>query len=61
MLYPPEKPSQEILKKDGNADEAGPMNTNAYFIVKDYKNHSRTDGYNLSKYELIQVLGTSLS
>lgn len=48
MLHPPERPSQEILKKDGNADEAGPMNTNAYIIVKEYKLNSRNDGFPLS-------------
>jgi|JI6StandDraft_1071083.scaffolds.fasta_scaffold1820725_1 hypothetical protein len=48
LLYPPENPSQEILKKDGNADEAGPMNTNAYIIVKEYKMNNRCDGYGLS-------------
>ena len=46
--------TQEILKKDGNADESGPMNTNAYFIVKDYKNSNRVEGYNICTVLLIQ-------
>jgi len=49
-MYPPKRPSQEIIKKDGNADEAGPLNTNAYIIVKEYKLNNRTDGFPLSKF-----------
>jgi len=40
-MYPAEKPSQDVLKKDGNADEVGPMNTHAYIVVKEYKGNSR--------------------
>jgi len=53
VFYPPEQPSQEISKKDGNPDENGPMNTNAYVIIKDYKINHRYDGYPLSKFNFM--------
>jgi hypothetical protein len=49
LLHPPEQPSQELLKKDANSDEAGPMNVNAYIIVRDYKMGNRGDGFPLCK------------
>jgi hypothetical protein len=36
------------VKKEGNADEHGPINTNAYIVVKSYKGNHRSEGYPLS-------------
>ena len=35
------------------------MNTNAYFIVKDFKSNNRTEGYSLSIFLSIQILEIS--
>lgn len=37
------------------------MNTNAYFIVKDFKSNNRTEGYSLSIFLPIQILEISSS
>ena len=59
QLSPPERPSQEIVKREGNADEHGPMNTNAYIVVKSYKGNHRSEGFPLCKPSITQHSGIS--
>jgi hypothetical protein len=47
VLGTPEKPSQEIQKKD-NSDEPGPINTNSYLVVKYFKSNKKTIGFPMS-------------
>ena len=53
-MSPAERPSQDVLKKDGNAEESGPMNTNAYIVVRYYKGNNRVEGYPLCNPYLMQ-------
>ena len=47
MLSPPEKPSQDIYRKE-NSDETGPLNTNTYIVVRFFKGDKRVPGYPMS-------------
>ena len=49
ILGTPEKPSQEMLKRE-NTEEQETINTNSYLVVKDYKDGpTKIQGYPLSK------------